>query len=490
MGASSGHNRVEQLLRKHGPMLSGKLAAMLVSENGITNAAARKAIERAKPNVIRLEGFTFRDNQKFLYVKSQQLGKTFRRKLYNALRMSSIEYWHVINAFFLNYGVVAKDDVATFTSSPVKLLKKHRRCEELVSSLEHVGIIKICEEDEQCYELSPETGYASSYQRYKAHQLARKILANDFLSWAQNINLSAYNMAVVLSKDAEYGKFQWSYKCPSYLKSVLSNGKPGFLIGDVFPNGPLTSKQIEYFTRKVAIVAASHQERPFIPFIVCDSVEPEAHRLLKSQGVLFACIREVFGNSYSVSLHALISIVENAMQLMQSHPEEFLKYLEQVSTVEGLLNNAMGDLFEYAVGYLFSRTSADVRIGRKIKDSRSGIRREIDVIAFRGNAIHFIECKGYRHPVDIDTVKEWVSSKVPVIRNWALSQDDYSTKQMVFEIWSTGGFTSDALLVLRKAASTTKKYQIEYVDKEGIIAYASEQGDDKLVTILSKYCYR
>lgn len=52
-------NRVVELLKKHGPMLSGDLARLYEKAYGVSNEAARKAISRAKPPVKRLMSFKF-----------------------------------------------------------------------------------------------------------------------------------------------------------------------------------------------------------------------------------------------------------------------------------------------------------------------------------------------------------------------------------------------------------------------------------------------
>ena len=44
-------NKVEALLKKHGPMISGDLARLYEKEYGVSNEAARQAISRSKSPV-------------------------------------------------------------------------------------------------------------------------------------------------------------------------------------------------------------------------------------------------------------------------------------------------------------------------------------------------------------------------------------------------------------------------------------------------------
>jgi len=62
-------NKIEQLLKKRGPMISGDLARLYEKEYGVSNEAARQAISRAKSPVKRLYKIKFDKNQVFCYLE-------------------------------------------------------------------------------------------------------------------------------------------------------------------------------------------------------------------------------------------------------------------------------------------------------------------------------------------------------------------------------------------------------------------------------------
>jgi hypothetical protein len=70
-------NKVEALLKKHGPMISGDLARLYEKEYGVSNEAARQAISRSKSPVKRLYKIKFDKNQVFCYLEEQFMGEKY-----------------------------------------------------------------------------------------------------------------------------------------------------------------------------------------------------------------------------------------------------------------------------------------------------------------------------------------------------------------------------------------------------------------------------
>ena len=71
-------DRVEEILKKDGPMLSGALANRLERKYAISNTAARKAISRAKAPVQKLKAFPFNKNQVFCYLEEQYHSRRYK----------------------------------------------------------------------------------------------------------------------------------------------------------------------------------------------------------------------------------------------------------------------------------------------------------------------------------------------------------------------------------------------------------------------------
>ncbi|NJS16949.1 MAG: hypothetical protein HC787_09130 [Nostocaceae cyanobacterium CSU_2_110] len=66
-------------------------------------------------------------------------------------------------------------------------------------------------------------------------------------------------------------------------------------------------------------------------------------------------------------------------------------------------------------------------------------------------------------------------------------KDFIQNKKQVFEIWSTGGFDTEATELLTKAKNNTKKYGIDFLDKTQILERASQLQSTKFTEILKDY---
>ena len=114
--------------------------------------------------------------------------------------------------------------------------------------------------------------------------------------------------------------------------------------------------------------------------------------------------------------------------------------------------------------------------------------REIDVYAVYADKVVFAECKGYNSKIDDTYIEQWLSKKVSVIRQWALSCDSLCDKKIVFEIWSTGGYTEEALELLKakkKGAYNVIQIDEAYVpapiERKQVYGITFEQGRNELV---------
>ena len=96
-----------------------------------------------------------------------------------------------------------------------------------------------------------------------------------------------------------------------------------------------------------------------------------------------------------------------------------------------------------------------------------------------------IECKGYNYPVDIGYIEEYLSEKVKEIRGWISSR--YPERKQRFEIWSTGGYTKDALKLLKEAKSKVRKFDFDYLGQKDIKERANRLNSDKFKEILRDY---
>ena len=210
---------------------------------------------------------------------------------------------------------------------------------------------------------------------------------------------------------------------------------------------------------------------------------------MKQKGILIASIREIFGENYEDLINSLINIVRNAGEILRTKPEEYINLMVQLSKlVDGQTNNLRGDLFELAVGYYHGQFCKFLEIGKKVRIENDPKPREIDVFANYEQDIHLVECKGYNYAIDDAYVLRYLNEIIPALRKWFLNSS-FSDKGLVFEIWSTGGFTEEAITLLEKAKGT-KKYKIEYLDKDEILNRAKQLKTSKFAEILREYFFR
>ena len=119
-----------------------------------------------------------------------------------------------------------------------------------------------------------------------------------------------------------------------------------------------------------------------------------------------------------------------------------------------------------------------------------GLDVEIDVYAVYPNFIHVVECKGYKNPLRREVVRKWLKETVPMIRKWLLTQDVSTNKEIVFEIWSTGGFDPEAQFLLERSSQLIKKYSIRYFGRNEILAKSQEVNNPRFIEILKESFFK
>ncbi|RJE46796.1 MULTISPECIES: hypothetical protein [unclassified Dehalobacter] len=478
-------SRISNILENKGPLLSGSLANELVNQFSISREAARKEISRASAPIRKLKNVTFDNNQKYLYLDSHFSSDIFFEKLLQYLRLNSKAYYYFIKAVLNNYGYILTNEIATYTCSPVQPLKGHKPADSIIKDLLYINLL--LDNGDGLFQLNPSVDIPQSYTRFKALNIAKKNIMNDFYDWSRKINLVAYNSGRMIEQMPEFHKFQWSFTAPSYINGLQKGSKPGFVVADVVLGKKLLEEDIEYFLAKVNVISQSKKHSPFIPVLIVEGIEENAFSRLKSAGVVLGFIDKLFGNQYLETLRALVSIVENASAVITKNPDKYFEFIEALSKLEGKASNLKGDVFELAVGYYYSQLAPYLEINKLITERESGKSKEIDVYVKYPTEARFVECKGYSYPLDEEYVSKWLSDNIPTIRKWALSQDEFTHKDLIFELWSTGGFEQSAIDKLQKAAGSTKKYTIRFFDAQQIAEKAKEAKNDNLNRILKNY---
>lgn len=115
--------RVEEILKKYGPMLSGKLANILEKNHSISNEAARQAISRARAPVQKLKVFPFNKNQVFCYLEEQYNSRLYRDKLYESLKKESLAVAVILHALENTNNIMKKVCFQFIQNLQLKILK-------------------------------------------------------------------------------------------------------------------------------------------------------------------------------------------------------------------------------------------------------------------------------------------------------------------------------------------------------------------------------
>ena len=95
------------------------------------------------------------------------------------------------------------------------------------------------------------------------------------------------------------------------------------------------------------------------------------------------------------------------------------------------------------------------------------------------------ECKATRSKIDDKIILKWLNDTIPFTREWL--QENNHTEKAEFQFWSVGGFTPEALELLKKAEAETKKYSIKYFDKQQMIDMARDKNDINFVRIMKTH---
>ena len=478
---------IEVILRNKGPLLSGELAEIISSNNSANKEAIRKRLSRVQAPVRRIKGF-FVDNQSFLYLEEQYGREIFFDSLLVAFKKGARRFYAITKAVEYHHGFLRIEQLPCYTFSPILNLVGHKNISKIIEDLKNLKVIVVEGDSYRLHPfISPNT--FPNYREYKAVETAKNFILVQFLGWARSLGIISYNTGAFYS---EFGKFQWGFTSPSYINSLtaLTNKTliPAFVIADVLIGKEATVGDVNFFIEKIKILNAQRNLSKFIPFLIVDSVTPEALQLLKKNGIVVGFVNKLFGYEYSDLLKALINTIVNAGAILKRNPDQYLDLIAKLNKlVDGKTNNLRGDLFELAVGFYHSRLCQSLDIGKPI--NLNGTRRETDVFAIYANEIKIAECKGYKNKVTKEEIEEWLGEKIPVIRNWILDQKPYDGKDITFEFWSTGGFEEDALEKIKHVSETSKKYKVEYYGPSQIIEKAKEVHSRKFNEILKNYYF-
>lgn len=476
---------LEKYIKDEGPFLSGELLEMLTSgSEAVSNEAARQRIYRLNGDVYKIRGL-FSDRQILFHHKENYGTEDYYAGLSRALKKAGKQYHIILQSLDFHFGQIRLNQLPSYSVNPVLDLKGHVTFQTALNQLLKLNIINIDEDYVSLSGLISENN--PNKTRAKGIEVAKNFLLIQFNDWSRKIGLVAYNSSKFYSS---FGNFQFNFVSPSYVGS-LPNRKnnsivPGFVIADILIGNVINEAQIEFHINKIRTLKYRKNIANFIPYLIVDSLDPQALNALKAEGIVVGFVNELFGNNYKELLNSLINLVTNAGAILKKNPDAYLDLILKLNKlVDGKTNNLRGDLFELAVGYYQGRICSSIEIGKPI--IHEGQRREIDVFGITANKVVLCECKGYNDKIKKADIETWLGEKIPVIRKWVLDQPSISDKQIVAQYWATGGFEDDALELIKERKNKTTKYVIEFFSLDEMIEKSQEVKSKKFEEVLREY---
>lgn len=471
---------IQEYLLSNGPTLSSDLINYFQKE-GLSSEAIRKRLSRITKPIYKIQGF-FKDNQTFFYHIDHYNDDRFFESLRNALKSSAKKYFAIIIALEYHNGYIRKEDLASYSFSPVSNLKSHKKFSIVINDLIQ---LKIIQEENEYYKLSGgiSNRETNNFNYYKAVELSKEVICNQFYNYTKSIGLISYEKGKF---NSEFAKFQFCFTAPSYITGLVKfNTKiqPAFVVADVLLGNKNDETSIDFFLQKVQIIK-TQTTNSFLPFLITDVLTQDAFKKLKENGIIIGLVNKLFGEEYEELLKSLISVVTNAGTILKTNPDAYLQLLLQLNKlVDGKTNNLRGDLFELAVGYYYSNLCQSLDIGKRI--TFQGNYKEVDVYTTFQDKFILCECKAYKTKIELKIVENWLSEKVSFIYK-GIREYNYD-KEIVFEFWSTSGFTDDAILFLKDKQQKLKKYKIEFYTEKEILEKARKSKANKIVEIMREY---
>ena len=476
---------LKQYIKDNGPTLSSELIELLVSRGkAVSESAARQQLSRLKGDVIRIRGL-FKDRQVLFHDPQIYGSEEYYEGILKALKKSGRQYYVLLKSLNFHYGFIKHHHLAAYSVNPTKLLKGHLSFDSAITKLQSLNLIIY--NGEYITVSSKIATENVNLTKAKAIEVAKHFLLVQFNDWARKIGIASYNSS---SFHSDFASFQFNYVCPSYVGNLpkISGKKiiPAFIVADILIGNVINKEQVEFMVNKVRSMRFRNSTVTFIPFLIVDSVDTEALNYLKAEGIAIGFVNELFGKKYKDLLNSLINLVTNAGAILKKNPEAYLDLILKLNKlVDGKTNNLRGDLFELAVGYHQAQICKSIDIGRIV--NFDGQQREIDVLGIQETQLIISECKGYNKPIDVEDIETWLGKKIPIIRKWLLDQGVWGKREHIFEFWSTGGFTEEALELLQTRSNKTTKYEIKYYAMEAIIKKAKNLNSKKFSEILREY---
>lgn len=465
-----------QLLRNHGPGLTGDILPLLESA-GLTRDTARQRLSRRSKSVQTLSGLSFPKNARFYYHVDHFGRDLYWRALHRAVTEGSPAYGPALAAMAANGGVMPAAFFPIASGAPVKQ-KGHTGSDAVLSRLESAGLLQQRILGDMPVVVLRDGLYDVDEAGLPARLTVLRVLLDAVADWARKLGMVSYNKVSIRHRDEPlplFGTHAFDLIGPSYLAPMIrykdSKPKPGAVVCDAYI-GDLDLLAANGFIRKCTTSRALRRLPPFLPVLIADGFTPDAFNALRAQGIIATKPSALFGRDVARGLAGLLETLRHASAIAVSNPGVIETLFSQLGHIEGAASNLRGALFELIVGHVVHREGAQsIDVGRRVRlTEKESV--EIDVFSYAASEVRVIECKGYAptHRVDAEEVGAWIRDKAPRIHKHFRVQDNYQHRTFRFEFWTSGDFTPEARVLAAEVAASTRKYDVQLVGGQEVRA--------------------
>ena len=482
-------NIVEQFLEINGPCLSSEVSEHLINNLGLTPAAARKRVSRARREVKRLAGIIFPHKARFIYLQQQFASPQYWEKLTQALLKTNSAYGLAIAALRLRDGLIPIENFSIACGSPLQQAK-HLSPDTIFERLEKAGLLQKIEVPSlgECISLIQYPGYYD----YMATDVRVRLFSEELLllairDWLRKLGIVSYDKVVTRQDKSQprVGTLAWDLTAPCYLGCMLRLGKdstvkPGFVACDVYlGENMVDSPGIQPFIHKCVTLRTLRNVGACMQIFVADRYTHDAFQNLKSKGIIPATPSNLFGDEVAQGLMELSSVLRQAAETTID-PDGFNSLFKRLGKIEGAYGHLRGVLFTYLVADVARKTVSSQIMTNKVFKLPDGKKVEVDVTAIEDNiSVTFIECKGYNPNTMVSDYdfKWWLQDRVPVLFKYVRSHPNWMNFKIYFEFWTTGLLSTDALTMFDSAQRKSTKIgtKSNYASLLIFLVYVSRQ---------------
>ncbi|MDD2236686.1 MAG: hypothetical protein PHG65_05725 [Kiritimatiellae bacterium] len=486
---------VIDIVNQIGPCAASTLIEALVEKTNCSNDAARQRISRAvtEGGVRYLGKVLLSSGARVYYTGEQSMGDDWEQKFLKVFKEDGSAYRHILNHLFKSDRCVNVKRAESLCGFPVKRRKGHLEWGTALENLLRENIVCISEDANygQHIDIQPVSPklLRLSFARFRTEQ----ILALSIKDFLRRNGLVAYDRVKVRhdGEDAEFGGYAWDITAPTYIlpyASMTKNEKmgPGFWVVDCMLGRKMDEQDIAWFLEKISAMKTQKQVRPFTAMLVADGFEKKAFDLGRQAGAILTTPQNLFGEGTAKVLSLFMEILSDPGVVAKTDPEQIICISEQLSSMEGLIGNLRGDLFEFLVGVaVLAEKQGNISVKRELRINGKAI-TDIDVEIVATSSVTVIECKGYHREkqVGLGEVRDWFRNNVPAIRK--LRKGVFDGEKETYAFWTSGVFDSSAIKFLQEHKEACKKYGVEWKDGSEIREYLRKHKQARLLQVLNR----